>query len=213
MTTAARPRGFTLIEVLIAMSIMAIVALMAWQGVDAIVRSRDTTQHHVDSVLRASTVLAQWEQDLINVQNTEAETGVPALRYDGARAAMTRRSDDGVQVVVWARRENAWFRWTSVPSRTTDALRQSWQDGQRLMGNETRQLKTLGGLTDWQVYYFRDNGWTNPQSTGTGGGGQAAQPGQPVVQPLPTGVRLVLTFDGSDGLNGHVTRDVAIGPR
>lgn len=209
---AARTRGFTLVEVLIAMSIMAIVALMAWQGVDAIVRSRDTTQGHVDRVLRASTVLAQWEQDLINLQNTEAETNVPALRYDGARAAITRRGDDGMFVVVWARRDNAWFRWTSKPARTVQALREAWQQGQQLIGTETTQLRTLGGLSDWQLYYFRDNGWTNPQSTAAatqGTPGQAAQ----VVQALPTGVRIVLTFDGSDGLTGHITRDIAIGPR
>ena len=212
---APRTRGFTLVEVLIAMSIMAIVALMAWQGVDAIVRSRDTTQGHVDRVLRASTVLAQWEQDLDNLQNTEPETSVPALRFDGARAAITRRGDDGMFVVVWARRDNAWFRWTSKPARNVQALRDAWQQGQQLIGNETTQLRTLGGLSDWQLYYFRDNGWTNPQSTSTTAPAQpGTQPqGAQVVQALPTGVRIVLTFDGSDGLNGHITRDIAIGPR
>lgn len=208
----AHPRGFTLVEVLIAMSIMAIVALMAWQGVDAIVRSRDTTQGHVDRVLRASTVLAQWEQDLVNVQNTEPETNVPALRFDGARAAMTRRGEAGLQVVVWSRRDNAWYRWASAPARTAQALRQAWQTGQQLMGNEPNQLRTLGGLAEWQVYYFRDNGWTNPQSTAVEGGN--APPGaQQIVQAMPTGVRIVLSFDGSDGLTGHIVRDIAIGPR
>ena len=42
-----RVRGFTLVEVLIAMSIMAIVAVMSWQGVDGIVRARDVTQGKV----------------------------------------------------------------------------------------------------------------------------------------------------------------------
>jgi general secretion pathway protein J len=215
-TFPTTPRGFTLVEVLIAMSIMAIVAVMAWQGVDGIVRARETTQGHVDQVLRTSTVLAQWEQDLGAIQDTEDTTNVPALVFDGARASMTRRGQNGMQVVVWSRRDNAWFRWISPPTRTIEALRQAWQNGQQLMGNETGQLKTLSGLVDWQVYFFRDNGWTNPQSSGTGT--PAATPGtaaggNTVSQPLPNGVRIVLSFDGSAGLNGTVTRDIVLGPR
>ena len=33
-------RGFTLVEVLVALLIMAVMATMAWQGVDGIVRAR-----------------------------------------------------------------------------------------------------------------------------------------------------------------------------
>ena len=38
---ARQARGFTLIEVLIAMSIMAIIAVMSWQGVDGAVSGTD----------------------------------------------------------------------------------------------------------------------------------------------------------------------------
>ena len=210
MLRASRPaRGFTLVEVLIAMSIMAIVAVMSWQGVDGIVRARDSTQARVDQTLRATTVVAQWEQDLAAIQNTESETAIPALRFDGARAAMTRRTDRGMQVVVWARRENAWFRWTSPVSTTVQGLRDAWNAGHQLMGNETAQLKTLSGLVDWQVYYVMpgDKTWSNAQSSAaaanTGGGSN------PVTQ-LPTAVRIVMTFDGSTGLSGTLTRDIAL---
>jgi prepilin-type N-terminal cleavage/methylation domain-containing protein len=33
--------GFTLVEVLVALAVMAVIAGMAWQGIDAMVRSRD----------------------------------------------------------------------------------------------------------------------------------------------------------------------------
>lgn len=212
---ASRPlpvRGFTLVEVLIAMSIMAIVAVMSWQGVDGIMRARDVTQGRVDQVLRASTVIAQWEQDLGAIQNTEAETGVPALRFDGARAFMTRRTDRGLQVVVWARRDNTWFRWASPASTTVQGLIDAWNGSQQLMGNEAGQLKTLSGLTDWQVYYVAPGAqtWSNAQSsTSSGQTAGGAGTGNPVTQ-LPIAVRIVLSFDGSSGLTGTITRDIAI---
>ena len=64
------------------MVIMAIMSLMAWQGVDGIVRSRESNQIRLERTLRLETVIAQWEQDLASLQ----ETGnvVPAL------AAMAR---------------------------------------------------------------------------------------------------------------------------
>ena len=206
-----RVRGFTLVEVLIAMSIMAIVSVMSWQGVDGIMRARDVTQAKVDQVLRASTVIAQWEQDLGAIQNTEAETGVPALRFDGARAFMTRRTDRGLQVVVWARREGAWFRWTSPASTTVQGLIDAWNSSQQLMGNEAGQLKTLAGLTDWQVYYVAQGAqtWSNAQSSTAAAAPDNKGPANVATQ-LPVAVRIVLTFDGSSGLTGTVTRDIAL---
>ena len=57
-------RGFTLVEVLVALSIMAVIAGMAWQGLEAMVRSRDAAQTSADATLRTGTALAQWEADL-----------------------------------------------------------------------------------------------------------------------------------------------------
>ena len=41
-------RGFTLVEVLVALSIMAVLATMAWQGIDGMVRARDISQARLD---------------------------------------------------------------------------------------------------------------------------------------------------------------------
>jgi general secretion pathway protein J len=52
--------GFTLVEVLVALMVMALMATMAWQGVDGIVRTRDGSQRQLEQTLRLQTVIAQW---------------------------------------------------------------------------------------------------------------------------------------------------------
>ena len=215
--------GFTLIEVLIAMSIMAIVAVMSWQGVDGIVRAKNITQGRVDQVLRASTVLAQWEQDLGAIQDTE--TVVPALQFDGAQVTLTRRGDAGLLLVVWSMREGSWFRWVSEPMTTVPALQNAWIASRQFLGNEAGQLKTLSDVTEWQVYFYRSNAWTNAQSSAgtetqpvpgapaTGGAPPPTAAPSSGTGPLPDAVRLVLSFGGNNGMAGKIIRDVAIGAK
>ncbi|QTN21908.1 prepilin-type N-terminal cleavage/methylation domain-containing protein [Rhizobacter sp. AJA081-3] len=210
-----RSRGFTLVEVLVALVIMALMAGMAWQGVDGIVRTRDASQKQLEQTLRLNTVLAQWQTDLAAVQDTGA---VPPLVFDGATLRMTRSVPDGVQVVVWSMRPqgtaNAWERWASPAVTGSAALQDSWFTSQQLQGGEPGQLRTLEGLSQWQVYFFQGNSWSNAQSTGNvavpapAAAASAAAP----RQALPSGVRVVLTFAAGSGLNGTLTRDSLLGP-
>ena len=61
------PRGFTLVEVRVALLIMGVIAAMAWQGVDGMVRSRDISAARLEQQLRLQSVIAQWEADLEQV--------------------------------------------------------------------------------------------------------------------------------------------------
>ena len=208
-------RGFTLIEVLVAMLIMAIMGVMAWQGVDGIVRARDSSNERLERQLRLNTVLAQWEQDLSAVQDTYL---VDALRFDGATLRLTRRTNDGMQVVAWTVRNGSWLRWAGPSVTTGGALQDSWMRTQQLLGNETGQLKVAGGVTGWQLYFFRQDAWTNAQSTGdVSTASSATSPASGATRNvgrtvLPAGVRLVMSFNG-EGLSGTLTRDVVLGPQ
>ena len=219
-------RGFTLIEVLVAIFIMALRAGMAWQGVDGIVRTRDASQQRLDQSLRLNTVLAQWEQDLSNIQDTAL---LPRpLSCDGAAVRFTRRVDDGIQIVVWALRPDAagveaagsiLERWAGPVVITSDALQQSWLASLQLQGTEAAQLRVLTGLSQWQVYFFRNNAWTNCQSSGDLIAAAPLPPasaasGAPPAarEDLPSGVRLVLTFGPASELAGTLTRDSLLDP-
>lgn len=226
-----RSGGFTLVEVLVALVIMATLALMAWQGVDGIVRTRDASQARLDKTLRLGTVLAQWEQDLASLQETDA---VPALSYDGKTLRLTRRTDEGIQLVAWSHAPQtetagagserdiaagSWTRWAGPSVVGKAALQDSWLRSQLLQGSDPGLLRTLSGVSQVQLYCFRGAAWSNcqssddvaaaPPASGAGGGTRAV---------LPLGLRLVLTFaegegGDDDGEDSTLTRDLAFGPQ
>ncbi|MDQ2927627.1 MAG: prepilin-type N-terminal cleavage/methylation domain-containing protein [Pseudomonadota bacterium] len=207
--------GFTLVEVLVALVIMAIMSLMAWQGVDGISRTREANQVRLEQTMRLQTVISQWEQDLAALQES---TAVPALTCDGQSVRLTRRTDGGLQVVAWSLRPDAthstWQRWAGPAVTTTTALQNSWLATQQFQGNEPGQLRALGGIDQWQVYFYQGNGWANCQSTGNVaavGAAASAPPGHQIQVP-PSGVRLVLAFAPGSGMTGSLVRDTLIAP-
>ena len=160
MTARPRARGFTLVEVLVALFMMALMAALGWQGVDGVLKSRDISRDAVDRSLLLTALMSQWETDL---QMLQADTGVPsALSFDGRTLRLVRRSPDGaVQLVAWQLSERAWLRWASAPTTRLAALQQAWLRSQQLQGAEPEQVRLLDGVDGWQIYFYRGNAWTN----------------------------------------------------
>lgn len=201
-------RGFTLVEVLVAMLMMAILSTITWQGLDSILRARDASKAALDRTQRLATVIVQWEQDLQALHETQA---VPALHFDGRSVRMTRRTQGGVALVVWSLRSGSWQRWVGPATTRLVDLQEGWIGSQGLLGNEPGHLTLAEGASDWQIYFHRGGAWTNAQSTGDataapvtpGVRGAAAT----AVEALPAAVRLVISLDGKT-----LTRDIALGP-
>lgn len=62
---AARQRGFTLIEVLVALTLMALVSLISWQGLEAVQRSGERLDERSEETLALVRALGQIERDLL----------------------------------------------------------------------------------------------------------------------------------------------------
>lgn len=199
-------RAFTLVELLVALATMALLAALAWRGIDGMLRARAVTQDSMARSLRLNTVLLQWEQDLAALHDSAL---VPALQFDGRSLRLTRASDEGARIVAWTLRDGAWWRWTGPLVQRVGDLQQSWLASQQLQSGSADELRLLDGVQGWQLYYFRGNAWTNAQSsageTQTGDGAPGARTGR---EPLPDGVRLVLQF-----ADGTLTRDLIVPPQ
>ncbi len=228
------PKGFTLVELLIAVSVMALMAVLSWRGLDGMTQATTRLHQRADDVQSLQAGLAQWGADL------DAIVTLPqaqAMDWDGRALRLTRRlvaPSDGLVVVAWSRRELSdgghWLRWQSAALRTRGELQAAWAQAAQWAqnpGDADRALEVrLVPLSQWQIYFYRGDAWTNPLSSSgvdaavavssassmagglaasvTAAGANLAAAG---VTPVPDGVRLVLTLPPGQAIAGTLTRD------
>ncbi|NLZ41694.1 MAG: prepilin-type N-terminal cleavage/methylation domain-containing protein, partial [Comamonadaceae bacterium] len=137
MPAPTRRRGFTLVEVLVALAVLALLAALGWQGLAGMLRARDGSNEALERVQRLNTGIVQWQQDLQAV----ADVGVVTpLAFNGQTLLLTRRVPGGVAVVAWALRDGRWQRWIGAPQVEVGALQEAWLRAQGLLGNEPGQV-------------------------------------------------------------------------
>jgi general secretion pathway protein J len=90
-STRQTTRGFTLIEVLVAISVMALMSLMAWRGLDGMLRSQSSLQSRSDEIRSLQAGLAQWQTDLDQLAEL---SGTPSWDWNGQVLRLTRRTAD-----------------------------------------------------------------------------------------------------------------------
>jgi general secretion pathway protein J len=219
--------GFTLIELLVAIGLLALMAVMTWRGLDGISRAQGQLQQRSDEVQTLQATLGQWTADLDALAEQPNWT---SLAWDGRSMRLLRNdsttSADGLRVVAWVRRgvggTGQWVRWQSGPLTTRPQLELAWQQAQRwaqspTADDKTREVQTIA-LEDWQIFYYRGNAWSNPlSSAGSSSVAPAAAPASATSEatqataskqePLPDGVRLVLTLPDGQAVGGSLTRD------
>ncbi|MEQ1535648.1 MAG: prepilin-type N-terminal cleavage/methylation domain-containing protein [Burkholderiaceae bacterium] len=217
-----KKNGFTLVELLVALVIMALLALLSWRGLDGMTRVQSQTQSHTDGVLALQAGLAQWQTDLDAISLQTNVLGVSGLNYDGNVLRLTRRyaedgdksdkfeKSDSIRVVAWSQRvvdeKTSWLRWQSPPLKTRAELQAAWLQAATWAkeGNEADRKREVAVATvdKWQMLYYENDAWVNAQSSG----GMDSATGTATI---PDGIRLVLTLAQGQALVGNITRDWA----
>ena len=212
-----KAQGFTLIEVLVAIGVMALMSLMAWRGIDGMLRTQTGLQNRADDIRTLQAGLAQWQTDLD--QSLEL-SGTPGWDWNGQVLRLTRRTStqaEAIHVVAWTWRSDParvgggdWQRWQSAPL----TLRSDWQTAWRLAEQwaqspdpQTRANQvSIHPMAGWQIFVHRGGHWANPLSSDVVTASTTPTP-PPAEGSLPDGVRLVLSLPPGPAGAGLITLD------
>ena len=85
----ARARGFTLIEMLVAIALLAVIALLSWRGLDATIRGRDDIASNLAQTRLLGRYFSQLQFDLTNLVTPDEVFG-PPLRIRPGELVMVR---------------------------------------------------------------------------------------------------------------------------
>lgn len=223
--TPIKSKGFTLIEVMVALVVMAIMAVLTWQGIDGMAKASSMHRTRSDDVAAIQTALLQWRTDLdqmIDASQTAPSllggggaagglSTAKAIEFDSRVVRITRRfSGEEMRVVAWGARQiqsntgstKSFIRWVSEPIRTRGQWQAAWDQagrwGQNPSAADTARETGVFGIDEWQIFYYRNDAWSNPQSAD----GASAQ-----SNTNPDGVRLILQLAPGQQPGGKLTMD------
>lgn len=192
-------QGFTLIEVLVAVTVLAIVAVLGWQGLDGIVKARFALNGQLDQTRGLQITFAQLQNDLARITDPEDIKNRPNLFAEPGRLTLVRNvfaenQPSQVQVVAYRVADGVLVRRESAPVREFRELDRTWQavvaDADR---NTAVPLQPQVAAMDFRTWAGK-SGW-QPAGGPPGGNPNNQQMAQPPSE--LRGVEVSLRLDGN----------------
>ncbi len=123
--------GLTLVELLVAISILGLVAVMGWRGLDSIVRSRTALNADLEQTRGMQLAFAQLQSDCAQLANANAlPNRVPLTVKDNQITLVRTVNSDAqatrLQVVSYRVRDGQLTRRTSLATRALNTLDMAW---------------------------------------------------------------------------------------
>jgi general secretion pathway protein J len=128
-------RGLTLVELMVAIAVLAFISVLGWRGLDAITRSRQALNDELSQTRSLQLAFAQMNIDCANAVDASTLAGSLPLLVDATRMTLARRwqpeaQPGALQLVTWRWRNGTLAREETTPTRDLNQLNRDWQAAQ-----------------------------------------------------------------------------------
>ena len=189
--------GLTLVELLVAISVLGFVAVLGWRGLDSIVRARIALTSDLEQTRGMQLSFAQLQSDCAHLASASVLSGrIPLVLGQGqltmVRTVYADNQPSRLQVISYRVKDGLLTRRESAATRDLRQLDFYWQNAV----NDTQTSPPVvlqSGVADMTMRLWINGGWRTKANA-------AITIGSPVAaQSTATGLEVTLQLRGRDG--------------
>lgn len=198
--------GFTLVEMIVAITILAMVAILGWRGLDGIVRSRVALTDEMEQTRGMQLTFAQLQSDCAQIAPVSLMSARPTLLASPGRLLMVRlvfaeQQPTRVQIVDYRLRNGQLRRQESAPTRDLNVLDAMWQSALDAAADGSANSQSVllqSDIAGMQMQLWGSDGQGWRPSAAANGGNQDATGSVNTSANHWTGLQVALQLRGHD---------------
>ena len=193
---ATRQKGLTLVELLVAISVLGFVAVLGWRGLDSIVRARIALTSDLEQTRGMQLAFAQLQSDCAHLVSPSAlPNRIPLAVGQGqltlVRTVFADSQPSRLQVIAYRVRDGVLTRRESAATRDLRELDTLWQTA--VNDTDTGHAVTLqSDVAAMTMRLWINGGWRTEADAVITIGGSTATPS------IPTGLEVTMQLRGRD---------------
>ena len=192
-SSVAKQWGLTLVELLVAISVLGLVAVLGWRGLDSIVRSRIALTDELEQTRGMQISIAQLQSDCAQLADSATLPDRPTLAIIEERLMLVRtvfadNQPTRLQVVTYQLKDGQLTRRESASTRDLRELDALWQATAKDI-DTAQEVKLQSEVNAMTMKLWIGNGWRDGLNTVT----------PSATNPIaPTGLEITMRLRGSD---------------
>jgi general secretion pathway protein J len=191
-------RGLTLVELLVAISILGLVAVLGWRGLDSIVRARIALTSDLEQTRGMQLAFAQLQNDCAHLADASVlpnriPLAIGKQQFTLVRTVYADNQPTRLKVISYRVSDGVLTRSESVPTRDLRELDSLWVKA--VNNTDTSQgvvLQSDVTAMTIRLWIVGDSSWRTDFSVLTPVAGSTA------VQPAPAGLEVTMQLNGRD---------------